>query len=100
MGFGGFFVLKIVVLLILITTLATPPTIANTALNTPNKTTAIVGLNLQANAVNSDNANNAVNTRVGLYFYDKRVASSFSSITFVSLLMYPQNHIVQGHTHI
>jgi hypothetical protein len=41
------------------------PTIANTDLNTPNKTTTIVGSNLQANAnnaVNSDNANNAVNT--------------------------------------
>jgi hypothetical protein len=38
------------------------PTIANTNLNAPNKTTAIVGSNLQANAnnaVNSDNANNA-----------------------------------------
>jgi ATP-dependent Zn protease len=42
--------------------------IANTNLNTPNKTTTIVDLNLQANAnnaVNSDNANNAVNTNNG-----------------------------------
>ena len=52
----------VISILTLITTLATTPTIANTDLNTPNKTTAIVGLNLQANAVNSDNANNAVNT--------------------------------------
>ena len=52
-------------ILTLITTLATTPTIANTGLNTPNKTTTIVGSNLQANAnnaVNSNNANNAVNT--------------------------------------
>jgi hypothetical protein len=45
-------------ILTLITTLATTPTIANTDLNTPNKTTPIVGSTLQANA---NNANNAVN---------------------------------------
>jgi hypothetical protein len=36
-------------ILTLITTLATTPTIANTNLNAPNKTTTIVGSNLQAN---------------------------------------------------
>jgi hypothetical protein len=38
-------------ILTLITILATAPTIANTNLNTPNKTTTIVGSNLQANAM-------------------------------------------------
>ncbi|VVM28201.1 hypothetical protein BSPWISOXPB_7070 [uncultured Gammaproteobacteria bacterium] len=42
-------------ILTLITTLATTPTIANTNFNTPNKTTTIVGSNLQANANNADN---------------------------------------------
>jgi hypothetical protein len=37
----------VISILILITTLATTPTIANTNLNTPNKTTTIVGSNLQ-----------------------------------------------------
>jgi hypothetical protein len=36
--------------------------IANTDLNTPNKTTTIVGSNLQANANNADNAVNSDNT--------------------------------------
>ncbi len=50
-------------ILTLITTLATAPTIANTNLNTPNKTTTIVDPNLQANAdngqinINSQNLN-------------------------------------------
>ncbi|VVM26985.1 hypothetical protein BSPWISOXPB_589 [uncultured Gammaproteobacteria bacterium] len=50
-------------ILTLITTLAITPTIANTNLNTPNKTTTIVGPNLQANAdngqinINSQNLN-------------------------------------------
>ena len=55
-------------ILTLITTLATTPTIANTDLNTPNKTTTIVGSSLQAianNAVNSNNANNTDNTNNG-----------------------------------
>jgi uncharacterized membrane protein len=42
-------------ILTLITTLATTPTIANTNLNAPNKTTTIVGSNLQANTGNADN---------------------------------------------
>jgi hypothetical protein len=59
-------------------------------LNTPNKTTTIVGSNLQANAnnaVNTANTNNGqininsqnlnINERVESYFYDKRVASHF-----------------------
>ncbi|VVH55965.1 hypothetical protein BSPCLSOX_1387, partial [uncultured Gammaproteobacteria bacterium] len=45
-------------ILTLITILATAPTIANTNLNTPNKTTTIVGSNLQANANNAVNTNN------------------------------------------
>ena len=50
-------------ILTLITTLAITPTIANTNLNTPNKTTTIVGPNLQANTnngqinINSQNLN-------------------------------------------
>ena len=50
-------------ILTLITILATAPTIANTNLNTPNKTTTIVGPNLQANTnngqinINSQNLN-------------------------------------------
>jgi hypothetical protein len=47
-------------ILTLITTLATTPTIANTDLNTPNKTTTIVGSNLQANANNAVNTDNVV----------------------------------------
>jgi hypothetical protein len=67
---------------------------ATQATCTPNKTTTIVGSNLQANAnnaVNTDNtnnANNAVNTdntnngqininSQNLSFYDKRIASPF-----------------------
>jgi hypothetical protein len=77
------------IILTLITTLATTPTIANTDLNTPNKTTTIVGSNLQANAnnaVNTVNTNNGqininsgfvFNERVKSCFYDKRVASPF-----------------------
>ena len=45
-------------ILTLITTLATTPAIANTSLNTPNKTTTIVGSNLQANTDNAANTNN------------------------------------------
>ncbi|SHN94125.1 hypothetical protein, partial [bacterium endosymbiont of Bathymodiolus sp. 5 South] len=45
-------------ILTLITTLATTPAIANTNLNTPNKTTTIVGSNLQANTDNAANTNN------------------------------------------
>ncbi|VVH65599.1 hypothetical protein BSPLISOX_1604, partial [uncultured Gammaproteobacteria bacterium] len=50
-------------ILTLITTLAITPTIANTNLNTPNKTTTIVDPNLQANTnngqinINSQNLN-------------------------------------------
>jgi hypothetical protein len=43
----------------------TTPTIANTNLNTPNKTTTIVGSNLQANANNTNNAVNTDNTNNG-----------------------------------
>jgi hypothetical protein len=53
-------------ILTLITTLATTPTIANTDLNTPNKTTTIVGY-----------SGFVFNERVKLYFYDKRVAFYF-----------------------
>ena len=55
----------VISILILITTLATTPTIANTNLNTPNKTTTIVGSNLQANANNANNAVNSDNTNNG-----------------------------------
>jgi hypothetical protein len=55
----------VISILILITTLATTPTIANTNLNTPNKTTTIVGSNLQANANNANNAVNSDNILMG-----------------------------------
>ncbi|CAC9457264.1 hypothetical protein, partial [uncultured Gammaproteobacteria bacterium] len=50
-------------ILTLITTLATTPTIANTDLNTPNKTTTIVGPNLQANTANTNNGQININSQ-------------------------------------
>ncbi|VVH65968.1 hypothetical protein BSPLISOX_345 [uncultured Gammaproteobacteria bacterium] len=50
-------------ILTLITTLAITPTIANTNLNTPNKTTTIVGSNLQVNADNTDNGQININSQ-------------------------------------
>jgi hypothetical protein len=66
--------------------------VANTNLNTPNKTTTIIGSNLQANAVNTNNgqininsqnlnilsSQDTNNSKSKLYFYDKRVVSPFS----------------------
>ncbi|VVH64512.1 hypothetical protein BSPLISOX_1607, partial [uncultured Gammaproteobacteria bacterium] len=53
----------VISILILITTLATTPTIANTDLNTPNKTTTIVGSNLQANTANTNNGQININSQ-------------------------------------
>ncbi|WP_139699731.1 hemagglutinin repeat-containing protein, partial [bacterium endosymbiont of Bathymodiolus sp. 5 South] len=50
-------------ILTLITTLAITPTIANTNLNTPNKTTTIIGSNLQANADNTNNGQININSQ-------------------------------------
>jgi hypothetical protein len=44
-------------------TLAITPTIANTNLNTPNKTTTIVGSNLQVNVDNTDNGQININSQ-------------------------------------
>jgi hypothetical protein len=63
--------------------------------NTNNRQININSQNL--NILSSQDTNN---TKSNTKHKNKRVVSSFSSITFVSLLMYPQNHIVQGHTHI
>ncbi|VVH63880.1 hypothetical protein BSPWISOX_522, partial [uncultured Gammaproteobacteria bacterium] len=53
----------VISILTLITTLAITPTIANTNLNTPNKTTTIIGSNLQANAVNTNNGQININSQ-------------------------------------
>ncbi|CAC9445560.1 hypothetical protein [uncultured Gammaproteobacteria bacterium] len=53
----------VISILILITTLATTPTIANTNLNTPNKTTTIVDPNLQANTPNTNNGQININSQ-------------------------------------
>ncbi|VVH64155.1 hypothetical protein BSPLISOX_1956, partial [uncultured Gammaproteobacteria bacterium] len=63
-------------ILTLITTLATTPTIANTDLNTPNKTTTIVGSSLQANANNAVNTANTNNGQININSQNLNILSS------------------------
>ncbi|SHN93897.1 hypothetical protein, partial [bacterium endosymbiont of Bathymodiolus sp. 5 South] len=66
----------VISILTLITTLAITPTIANTNLNTPNKTTTIVGSNLQANANNAVNTDNTNNGQININSQNLNILSS------------------------